>query len=116
MIAFTFLDDKSIKGRHPESKLYEDIGPIVAGTPRTLTPSNARKCVGALIKWEGTNFRVRMDGGNPVGTGTISTVSGYLRQDGDEYFCSRDEAMKLVCVIDEISGGVSGFMRVTYYG
>ena len=115
MIAFTFLDDKSIKGRHPEAKLYEDIS-VVIGTPRTLTPSNARKCVGALVKWEGTNFRVRMDGGNPVGTGTIATVSGYLRQDGDEYFCSRDEAMKLVCVIDEVSGGVSGFMRVTYYG
>ena len=116
MIAFTFLDDKSIKGRHPEAKLYEDIGLIVVGTPAVLTPKNARKCVGALVKWEGTNFRVRMDGGQPVGSGTILTASGYLRQDGDEYFCSRDEAMKLVCVIDEISGGVSGFMRVTYYG
>lgn len=112
MIGFTFLDDKSIKGRHPQPKLYDDLS-VVIGTPKTLTPSKVSKCVGALIKWEGTNFRVRMDGGNPVGTGT---VSGYLRQDGDEYFCSRDEAQKLVCVIDEVSGGTTGFMRVTYYG
>lgn len=112
MIAFTFLDDKSIKGRHPQTVAYEDIV-VTIGTPVTLSPKNARKCVGALVKWEGTNFRVRMDGGNPVGT---APVSGYLRQDGDEYFCSRDEAIKLVCVIDQVSGGVSGFMRVTYYG
>ena len=51
----------------------------------------------------------------------VLTILTFLRVlllclDGDEYFCSRDEAMKLVCVIDEVSGGVSGFMRVTYYG
>lgn len=111
MIAFTFIDSKSLGGsRHPKPIAYEDIA-VVVGAVSIPTPSNARKCVGALINFEGGPFRARWDGGAPT-----DGTSGYLRSGGDEYFFSREEALKLVVVIDTTTGGVSGTLRVTYYG
>lgn len=113
MISFAFIDEAGVgRKRHPKPIAYDDLT-VAIGQKIHLTPANARRCVGALIKWEGSPFRVRMDGGNPIGTGT---VSGYLRSDGDEYFCSREEAQMIVTVVDEVAGGTGGFMRVTYYG
>ena len=113
MIAFSFVNEADTGNkRHPIPQAYEDITVVIAESA-VFTAALKNKCVAALVKWEGGPFRVRMDGGNPVGLGT---VSGYLRQDGDEYFCSRAEAQKLVTVIDQVAGGTTGFMRVTYYG
>lgn len=109
MIAFIFADE-SLGKKHPKPIAYEDIA-VVVGVVSVLAPANVRKCVGALINFENGPFRVRMDGGLPV-----DGVSGYLRSAGDEYFFSREEALRLSVVIDTIAGGVSGSLRVTYYG
>jgi hypothetical protein len=116
MISFIFQDNTSTNGRHPVPIDYEDIT-VTAGKKFTLTPAKAAKCVGALVKWETSIFRVRWDGkGAPVAGATAALSSGMLRNSGDEYFCSREEAQGLVCLIDTTAGGLTGFMRVTYYG
>jgi hypothetical protein len=118
MIAFTFLDQSGVgTKRHPHPIGYEDL-PIGLGQSIHLTPKQARKCVGALIRFEGGPFRVRMDGGAPVSTLSILTASGYLRSDGDEYFCSKEEAQAIVTILD-VNGplpATEGILRVTYYG
>jgi hypothetical protein len=118
MIAFTFIDSKSLGGsRHPKPILYEDIE-VVAGGVTNLTQANVRKSVGALVKFEGGMFRERHDGGLPVSSASILTAVGYLRSDGDEYFYSRDEASLFSTVLD-LLGPVTvteGILRVTYYG
>lgn len=112
MISFTFIDEHSMGGRHPVPIDYEDISVVLVGVA-TLSPAKVAKCVGALVKWETSIFRVRWDGTGPPVAGT----SGMLRFNGDEYFCSREEAQKLVCIVDTtLAGTVTGFMRVTYYG
>ena len=110
MIAFTFEDQSFGKKRHPKPIAYEDIVVAVGGAT-VLTKSNVQKCVGALINFENGPFRARWDGGSPV-----NNTSGYLRSGGDEYFFSREEALLLIVVIDTTAGGVSGTLRVTYYG
>ena len=116
MIAFTFIDSKSLgSSRHPKPIAYEDIN-IPIGDTINLTPSNVRKCVGALVNFENGPFRVRMDGGNPVDSATLGTASGYLRSSGDEYFCSREEAQTFVAILSPVNGAVDGALRVTYYG
>ena len=118
MIAFTFIDSKSLGGsRHPKPIAYEDIAISVNGVIN-LTPANARKCVGALVKFEGGPFRCRMDGGLPVASASILTASGYQRFDGDEYFMSRDEASLFNVILDILGplAATEGILRVTYYG
>jgi len=111
MITFAFIDGASVGSkRHPKPIGYEDIA-VVVGEVVTLSKVLARKCVGALVNFENGPFRVRMDGGFPE-----DNVSGYLRSAGDEYFMSRDEAISLAVVIDATAGGVTGALRVTYYG
>jgi hypothetical protein len=110
MISFSFSDTKSCDGRHPAPQAYEDIT-VTIGPVSILTPSLVGQCVGALVNFENGPFRVRMDGGNPV-----NGTSGYLRSGGDEYFFSREEALRLVVIIDQAAGGVNGSLRVTYYG
>lgn len=110
MLVFTFEDQSFGKKRHPKPIAYEDIAVAVGGVS-VLTPLNVRKCVGALVNFENGPFRARWDGGAP-----ISGTSGYLRSGGDEYFFGREEALLLVVVIDVAAGGVSGTLRVTYYG
>ena len=110
MISFVFLDSSMGMKKHPVPIGYEDLIVAVVGVTN-LTQAKARKCVGALVNFEGGPFRVRMDGGLPV-----DGVSGYLRSAGDEYFCSREEALRLAVVINATAGGVSGILRVTYYG
>lgn len=116
MISFAFIDEAGVgKKRHPKPIGYEDI--IVTGVIR-LTPAFARRCVGALVKFEGGPFRSRMDGGLPVSSASIITASGYLRGDGDEYFLSRDEAQVFNAVLDLLGpvAVTNGMLRVTYYG
>jgi len=116
MIAFTFIDSKSLGGnRHPRPIGYED---IVGSLTQPVTLSNilARKCVGALVNFENGPFRVRMDGGEPVDSATLGTASGYLRSSGDEYFCSREEALAFVAILSPVNGAADGALRVTYYG
>lgn len=108
MIAFTFLDESLGRKRHPKPNGYDDL--VVSGVT-VLTLAKVRKSVGALINFEGGPFRERHDGGQPV-----DNVSGYLRSGGDEYFYSREEALLFAVVIDTVTGGVSGTLRVTYYG
>lgn len=109
MIAFSFIDTESCDGRHPAPIGYEDII-VVVGQVSVLTPSLVGPSVGALVNFEGGPFRVRMDGfGAPV-----AGTSGYLRSSGDEYFCSREEAKRLVVVFE--TGATNGNLRVTYYG
>lgn len=110
MIAFTFVDTRACGGRHPKPIGYEDVA-VVIGAVSSLLPSNLQDAVGALVNFEGGPFRARHDGGAPV-----SGTSGYLRSGGDEYFFSREEAQRMVVVIDQVAGGVSGILRVTYYG
>ena len=110
MLAFTFEDQSFGKKRHPKPIAYEDVVVGLVGVT-VLTKSNAQKCVGALVNFENGPFRARWDGGAPV-----NGTSGYLRSAGDEYFFSREEALRLVVIIDTIAGGVSGTLRVTYYG
>lgn len=110
MISFVFLDSSMGMKKHPIPIGYDDITVLVAGTTN-LIQAKARKCVGALVNFENGPFRVRMDGGLP-----IEGVSGYLRSAGDEYFCSREEALRLAVVLDTTAGAVSGTLRVTYYG
>jgi len=116
MIAFTFIDSKSLGGsRHPKPVGYEDIvGSLTE--PVVLNQVFARKCVGALVSFENGPFRVRMDGGNPVDSATLGTASGYLRSSGDEYFCSREEALAFIAILSPVNGAVDGALRVTYYG
>lgn len=111
MISFTYINDEMMGGKHPIPIDYEDIIVLSNGEVVTLTKAKVAACVCALVKWEGGPFRVRMDGGQP-----ISGVSGYLRSDGDEYFHSREEAIRLVIIIDTVVGGINGSLRVTYYG
>lgn len=114
MIAFTFIDEAAIgKKRHPKPIGYEDIN---VENVTNLTPSNVRKCVGALVKFEGGPFRERHDGGQPISSVVVVDASGYLRSDGDEYFYSRDEAPLLAVILDIENGAVNGVLRVTYYG
>ena len=118
MIAFTFLDTKALGGnRHPKPIAYEDKAVSTSGVT-VLTSSNVRKCVGALVRFEGGIFRERHDGGLPISSGSVLTASGYLRSDGDEYFYGREEALLLNVVLDML-GPVTvteGILRVTYYG
>jgi hypothetical protein len=118
MIAFSFIDESGVgKKRHPKPVAYDDI-PVPVGESITLTKMNNRKCVGALVRFEGGPFRVRVDGGSPVSTLSILTASGYLRSDGDEYFCSREESQYLIAILD-VNGplpATEGILRVTYYG
>lgn len=118
MIAFTFIDSKSLGGsRHPQPIAYEDIAVGLTGTV-TLTQANVRKSVGALVRFEGGPFRERHDGGLPVCSASILTASGYPRSDGDEYFFGREEAILLVVILDTLGPLVAteGILRVTYYG
>jgi hypothetical protein len=118
MIVFTFLDSSSVGGkRHPKPIAYDDV-PVGLGEVITLTKLNSRKCVGALVRFEGGPFRCRVDGGLPVSSASILTASGYLRSDGDEYFCSREEAQYFNVLLD-VNGplvATEGILRVTYYG
>lgn len=117
MIAFTFIDSKSLGNRHPKPIAYEDINIPLVGTV-VLTQANVRKSVGAAVRFEGGPFRERHDGGLPVCSASILTASGYPRNDGDEYFYSREEALLLVIVLDTLGPliATSGILRVTYYG
>lgn len=116
MIAFTFADESIGKKKHPAPIAYEDISVSLVGVT-TLTKSNIRKCVGALINFENGPFRTRHDGlGAPVDGATAALSSGYLRSSGDEYFFSREEALRLVVILSVINGAADGMLRVTYYG
>jgi hypothetical protein len=115
MISFTFLDESIGKKKHPIPFAYEDISVSLVGVT-VLTKSNVRKCVGALINFENGPFRTRHDGGLPVDNVLIASASGYLRSSGDEYFFSREEALRLVIILSPVSGAVDGMLRVTYYG
>lgn len=118
MISFAFIDESGVgKKRHPQPIGYEDLS-IPIGEVLHLTPMLSRKCVGALIAFEGGPFRVRMDGGLPVSNASMLLASGYPRDDGDEYFCSREEAQYIVFILD-VNGplpATEGILRVTYYG
>lgn len=116
MIAFTFIDSKSLGGnRHPKPIAYEDIV-VTAGVIVKLTQANVRKSVGALVNFENGPFRVRMDGGLPITNALSASASGYLRSSGDEYFFAREEAPLLSVVLDTGNGATEGMLRVTYYG
>jgi len=118
MIAFTFIDEGSVgTKRHPKPIGYEDVV-IPVGEKIRLPVTIVNKSVGAVVKFEGGPFRERHDGGLPVSSASILTASGYLRGDGDEYFYSRDEAMALNTILDELGPVtvISGILRVTYYG
>jgi len=118
MIAFTFIDSKSLGGnRHPKPIAYEDIVIPLSGIVN-LTQENVRKSVGALVRFESGPFRERHDGGLPVCSASILTASGYPRNDGDEYFFGREEALLLSVVLDTLGPLVAteGILRVTYYG
>ena len=118
MISFTFIDSKALGGsRHPKPISYQDIS-VIVGRTITLTPSNVRKCVGAVVRFEGGPFRERHDGGLPVASASILTASGYPRNDGDEYFFGREEALLLAVILDTLGPLVAteGILRVTYYG
>jgi len=117
MISFVFLDESFGKKKHPTPIAYEDISVSLVGVT-VLTKSNVRKCVGALVRFEGGPFRERHDGGLPVASASILTASGYPRNDGDEYFFSREEALRLCVVLDTLGPLVAteGILRVTYYG
>lgn len=108
MIAFSYIDTESCDGRHPAPTGYEDIT-VVAGQVTILTKNLVNGCVGALVNFENGPFRARHDGGAPV-----AGTSGYLRSSGDEYFFAREEALRLAVVFE--TGGISGNLRVTYYG
>lgn len=118
MIAFSFVNEAGVgKKRHPQPQGYEDLA-IGLGQNVRLTPALSRKCVGALVRFEGGPFRVRMDGGLPISNASILLASGYLRSDGDEYFCSREESQSLLVILD-VNGplpATEGILRVTYYG
>ena len=118
MIAFTWIDTTSLGNkRHPKPIAYEDI-PVGLSGIVNLTKSNVRKSVGSLVRFESGPFRERHDGGLPVCSASILTASGYPRNDGDEYFFSRDEGMLLSVVLDTLGPLVAteGILRVTYYG
>ena len=118
MIAFTFIDSTSLGSkRHPKPIVYQDIPVGLTGIVNLL-PANARKSVGALIRFEGGPFRERHDGGLPVCSASMLTASGYPRNDGDEYFFSREEALLFSVVLDTLGPLVAteGILRVTYYG
>ena len=116
MISFVFLDKSMGEKRHPAPIAYEDIE-VVSGQVAVLTPANVRKCVGALVNFENGPFRVRHDGtGAPVDSATISDASGYIRSSGDEYFYSREEALRVVAILAVSLGAADGMLRVTYYG
>lgn len=111
MISFSFTDEESVgKKRFPIPFEYDDISITVGGIGKFIL-SKSGKSVVILVRFEGGPFRFRMDGGLPV-----DGLSGYLVSDGDQYFFSREEALRFSCVIDTTSGGVSGFLRTTYYG
>lgn len=118
MISFVFLDESFGKKRHPKPIDYEDLPvPLIGVT--VPTPSKVRKCVGALVRFESGPFRVRHDGGGvPVSSALIATASGYSRNDGDEYFFSREEITQLCIVLDTLGPLIAtqGILRVTYYG
>jgi hypothetical protein len=118
MIAFVFLDQSFGSKKHPKPIIYEDISVPFVGVA-VLTTANVRKCVGALIRFESGPFRERHDGtGAPVSNSAIAIASGYLRSDGDEYFYSREEALRLVVILDTLGllAATEGMLRVTYYG
>jgi len=118
MIAFTFIDSTSLGSkRHPKPIAYEDIN-VPLNRVVNLTQVNVRKSVGALIRFESGPFRERHDGGLPICSASILTASGYPRNDGDEYFFSREEALLLSVVLDTLGPLVAteGMLRVTYYG
>ena len=115
MISFTFADESMGKRRHPKPIAYEDIV-VTVGQVSVLTPSNVRKCVGALVSFENGPFRERHDGGAGVDSATIADASGYLRSSGDEYFFSREEALRLSVILATSMGAADGVLRVTYYG
>lgn len=118
MIAFTFIDSKSLGGnRHPKPIVYQDLPVGLTGVVNLLQ-ANIRKSVGALVRFEGGPFRERHDGGLPVCSASILTASGYPRSDGDEYFFSREEGIFLSVVLDTLGPLVAteGILRVTYYG
>lgn len=118
MIAFTFSNESLVgKKRHPIPTGYSDI-PVLANETIRLNLTLVNKCVGALVKFEGGPFRSRMDGGLPISAALSVDASGYLRGDGDEYFCSREEALRFNVVLDTLGAfaAVSGILRVTYYG
>ena len=115
MISFVFLDESIGKKRHPKPINYEDII-VTLGEVARLTPSKTVKCVGALVNFENGPFRVRHDGGAVVDNVTVTSASGYLRSSGDEYFFSREEALRLNVILAPSIGAVDGVLRVTYYG
>jgi len=115
MISFVFLDQSFGSKKHPKPIAYEDVV-LVAGQVSVLTPSNVRKCVGALVSFENGPFRERHDGGAAVDSATIANASGYLRSSGDEYFFSREEALRLSVILATSLGAADGILRVTYYG
>jgi hypothetical protein len=114
MISFVFLDEAIGKKRHPKPIAYEDITVGLVGVS-SLTPGNVRKCVGALVNFENGPFRTRHDGGLPIDNVLIASASGYLRSSGDEYFFSREEALRLVIILSVANGAADGMLRVTYY-
>jgi hypothetical protein len=120
MIAFTFIDSKSLGGnRHPVPIGYEDIAVPATGVVVTLTQENVRKCVGALVNFENGPFRERHDGlsgGVPVINAVSASASGYFRSSGDEYFYGRGEALAFMVILDTTNGATEGMLRVTYYG
>ena len=117
MIAFTFIDAKSLGGsRHPKPIAYEDIAVPAGGVVVNLTQANVRKCVGALVNFENGPFRVRHDGGLPVINASSASASGYFRSSGDEYFFAREEAQAVSVMLDTTNGATEGMLRVTYYG
>jgi hypothetical protein len=119
MVSFAFIDSKSLGGgRHPKPIGYQDIPVSIATGVTVMNPSNVRKCVGAVVRFEGGPFRERHDGGLPVASASILTASGYPRNDGDEYFFGREEALLFAVILDTLGPLVAteGILRVTYYG
>jgi hypothetical protein len=121
MIAFTFIDSKSLGGNRHPAPLTGGVGvdiPVVSGQVTNLNLAMVRKSVGALVKFESGPFRQRHDGGLPISSASISTASGYLRSDGDEYFYIKEEATVFSVVLDTLGPLVAteGMLRVTYYG
>lgn len=119
MISFVFLDQSFGSKKHPKPILYDDLNIPISGVVN-LTQANVRKCVGALVRYEGGPFRERhdSDGEAPISSASILTASGYLRSDGDEYFYSREEALLLSVILDMLGPltPTNGMLRVTYYG
>jgi hypothetical protein len=114
MISFVFAD-RSLGDKHPEPIGYEDIVLGLTGVSN-LTKSLVKKCVGALVSFENGPFRERHDGGLPIDNAVSVNASGYFRSSGDEYFFSREEALRLSVILSTANAATDGTLRVTYYG